>query len=344
MATIEDVARMAGVSVATVSRVLNGNYQVKASTEGRVQKAIEALAYVPNFAARNLRKNQSMAAMIVAPNFTNPYYSHILAGIGDAAQALGYSVFICNEAAPAAVEALIDSTIKNHRADGVILLSNDYNAAWLQNYAGQIPVVQCCEYVEGLALPHIAIDNYRAAYEAVEYLIHLGHRQIATISSSNTHISTKLRYQGYCDALRAAGIEPEADYIVQAAPDYSYQSGYMLANKLFNLRKRPSAVFCISDILALSAIAAAADRGLCVPADVSVLGFDDVDYTTMFHPFLTTIAQPCYEMGRKSMQALHAFKSSFPVAPVVEPMGHRLIFRESTAPCKTILPKAEQRA
>lgn len=340
MATIEDVARVAGVSVATVSRVLNGNYQVKASTEERVQRAIESLAYVPNFAARNLRKNESMAAMIVAPNFTNPYYSHILAGIGDAARILGYSVFICNESETGAVQALISSAVKDHRADGVILLSNEYNATWLQEYARHMPIVQCCEYAESAALPHIAIDNYRAAYEAVEYLINLGHRQIATISSSNAHISTKLRYEGYCDALRAAGLEPVADYVVKASPDYSYQSGYLLANKLFNLQARPSAVFCISDILALSAVAAAADRGLSVPGDVSIMGFDDVGYTTMFHPYLSTIAQPCYEIGSKSMQTLHAFKASFPAVPEVEPMAYKLVLRESTAPCKAVLPNA----
>lgn len=336
MATIEDVARIAGVSPATVSRVLNGNYKVRANTEERVHKAIETLAYVPNFAARNLRRNESMAAMIVAPNFTNPFYSHILAGIGDSAQMLGYSVFICNTAEVDSVKAMIDNTIKNHRADGIILLANAYDADWIEGYSKEIPIVQCCEYAEGLPLPHIAIDNYQAAYEAVEYLLNLGHRRIAHISSSNSHISTKLRREGYCDALRAAGLEPREEYIVQAGPDYSYHSGYALANKLFSLQERPSAVFCISDILALSVIAAASDRGLSVPGNVSVLGFDDVDYTTMFHPYLSTVTQPCYEMGRKSMQLLHEFKASFPAIKPVPPMPHKLSIRESTAPCKVL--------
>ncbi|MDL2235135.1 LacI family DNA-binding transcriptional regulator [Christensenellaceae bacterium OttesenSCG-928-L17] len=338
MATIEDVARMAGVSPATVSRVLNGNYKVKPNTEERVRKAIQTLSYVPNFAARNLRRNESMAAMIVAPNFTNPFYSHILAGIGDAAQTLGYSVFIYNMADPEAVRQKIEYTVKNHRADGIILLANPYDASWIAEYSAELPIVQCCEYAEGIepALPHIAIDNYQAAYEAVEYLLNLGHRRIAHISSTNSHISTKLRREGYCDALRAFGVTPREEYIVQAGPDYSYHTGYALSNKLFGLKERPSAVFCISDILALSAIAAANDRGLRVPGDVSVLGFDDVDYTTMFHPYLSTIMQPCYELGRRSMQVLHEFKSTFPAATQVPPMPHKLRIRESTAPCQVL--------
>lgn len=333
MATIEDVARMAGVSAATVSRVLNENGAVKAYTAEKVQKAITDLAYVPNRAARNLRRNESMTVSILAPNFTNPYYSHILAGIGDTAQTLGYSVFICNMKFG---KAEIDSIIKNHSPDGMILLSSAYNADWLAEYAREIPLVLCCEYVEASSLPHVAIDNYQAAYEAVEYLLNLGHRRIATISAGNSHISTKLRYEGYCDALRDAGLEPRPEYLVKAAPDYSYTSGYMMANKLFSLAKRPSAIFCISDILALSAIAAAGDRGLSVPADVSIMGFDDVHYTTMFHPHLTTVTQPCYEIGSKGMQALHKYKTGFPHPPEVMPLPHQLTMRESTAPCKAL--------
>jgi len=337
MATIDDVARKAGVSVATVSRVLNRSGNVKGATVERVQNAIEALAYVPNLSARNLRRNESMTAMIMAPNFTNPYYSHILAGIGDMAQILGYSVFICNTADTKAVKDLIDSSVKTNRADGVILLSSAYDASWLTDYVQQIPIVQCCEYVDAVQLPRVAINNYQAAFEAVEYLLNLGHRRIAILSADNSHISTKARYEGYCDALRAEGLDIRREYHVKASPDYSYGSGYVMANKLFNLQERPSAVFCVSDILALSVIAAAGDRGLSVPGDVSVMGFDDVDYTTMFHPHLTTVRQPCYEMGRTSMQALHDYKTNFPNQPRIEPMPHLLTVRESTAPCKIVL-------
>lgn len=332
MATIDDVARKAGVSVATVSRVLNNSGYVKATTVDKVRRAISELEYVPNMAARNLRKNESMAVMILAPNFTNPYYSHILAAIGDSAQIMGYSVFICNSGNENSVRDFIDESIKRRRADGIIMLSNSYDAKWLSDYANALPIVQCCEYAEDVKLPHVAIDNYAATFEAVEYLISLGHRRIATISSTNSHISTKLRYKGYCDALTKAGIELREDYSVYAAPNYSFSSGYIAANKLLNLTERPSAIFCISDILALSAIAAVGDRGLNSPSDVSIMGFDDVDYTTMFHPYLTTITQPCYELGRKAMQVLHDFKSDFPSPPALGFLPHELTIRESTAP------------
>jgi DNA-binding LacI/PurR family transcriptional regulator len=328
---IEDIARIAGVSVATVSRVINGHSMVKAETAEKVLKAIHEYGYVPNQAARNLRKNESMTLAILAPNFTNPYYAHILAGIGDTAQTLGYSVFIRN------VEfgkSEIDYIIKNQRADGIIILSSPYDAGWLDDYSSEVPIVLCCEYSENSKLPRVSIDNYKAAYEAVEYLLDLGHRRIAMISSSNKHISTKLRHEGYRDALNKAGIDVRSEYSVMAAPDYSYNSGYMCANKLFSLSERPTAIFCISDILAISAIAAAGDRGLSVPADVSIMGFDDVDYTTMFRPHLTTISQPCYELGSESIKAIHQYKTGFPESPKVEPMPHKLIMRESTTPCK----------
>ncbi|MDR2908843.1 MAG: LacI family DNA-binding transcriptional regulator [Oscillospiraceae bacterium] len=328
--TIIDVAKAAGVSVATVSRVINKNGAVSLRTAQRVERVIRETGYVPNQAARNLRKHENMTVTILAPNFTNPYYSHILAGIGDAGQELGYSVFIRNIQFG---RPEIEDIMRNQRADGLVLLAGEHNAEWLAEYAAEAPIVQCCEYVEGIGLPQVSIDNYRAAYEATEYLLNLGHRRIASILADNGHISTGLRQRGYQDALRDAGVPLRPQYTVKASPDYSYNSGYIMANKLLSLPERPTAIFAISDILALSAIAAAADRGLSVPADLSVIGFDDVDYTTMFHPHLTTVAQPCYEIGRLSIIALHEFKKTFPSPPAVPFMPHRLILRESAMPC-----------
>ncbi len=330
MATIEDVAQAAGVSVATVSRVLNGKDVVRPETVEKVRAVIAELAYAPNLSARNLRKNESMVIMVIAPNFTNPFYAHILAGIGDAAQSLGYSVFICNSRGKETDEMQIDNIIKWHRADGIILLASAHNAKWLQKYANALPIVQCCEYANDVALPYVAIDNYQAAYSSVQYLISLKHKRIATISARNSHVSTKLRLQGYCDALRDAGIERDPSFTVYASKDYTYVSGYAAAEELFSKSNPPTAIFCISDILALSAIAAAVDSGMRVPEDVSVMGFDDVDYTTMFHPHISTIEQPCYELGTQSMHLLHAYKQKFPQAPSCDFLRHKLIIREST--------------
>lgn len=333
MVTIGEVARSAGVSVATVSRVLNDSSSVKPDTAERVRRTIEELRYVPNLSARNLRRNESRVILALAPNFTNPYYAHILAGIADEANALGYSMLNCT-ATEAGKERRILSMLTEHRADGAIILACNEDYASLPEYAAAYPIVQCCEYIPDLPSPSISIDNYAAARESVDYLLSLGHRRIGTISSVNNYISTAQRLRGYEDALRAAGIEPRSEYAAYATADYSFQSGMEGARGLLSLPEPPTALFCISDILALSAIAAAEELGKSVPGDLTVMGFDDVDYTTMFHPYLTTVAQPCYDLGRESMKLCAEMINTGTLTGGEIFLPHRLIERESAAPLK----------
>lgn len=331
MVTIEDVAGRAGVSVATVSRVINGSGAVREATAQRVHAAIEALRYVPNQSARNLRRNESRVIFTLAPNFTNPYYSHILAGIVDAAHELGYSMLHCTSAGERNDELSLFSMLDTRRADGAIILASNARYDWLPEYAEKYPIVQCCEYIPVRGAPSVSIDNYAAARESVRYLLSLGHRRIATISSVNNYVSTALRLQGYEDELRAAGAELREDYVQRSSEDYSFSSGMSAAKTLLSLRSPPTAIFCISDILALSAIAAAEEFGISVPGELTVMGFDDVDYTTMFHPYLTTVAQPCYDMGRRSMQLVADMISTGSSAEGETFLPHRLMVRESAA-------------
>lgn len=306
MVTISDVAKMAGVSVATISRVLNNSNLVKPDTAEKVRQCISELGYIPNLSARNLRKNESGIILILAPNFTNPYYAEILSGIGDEAKEKGYSVLICKTDDDKEEEIAVLNMLHTQRADGAILLSSTDKDEWLQEYVDKYPIVQCCEYSPSLNISHVSIDNYKAAYEMVKYLIGIGHRRIGTISSKNDYISTELRYEGYRDALVDSEVPVDESLVVYSSEDYSFSSAYEAAKILLTRNDRPTAVFCISDILALGSISAAMELGLRVPQDVSITGFDDCgDYSTMVHPHLTTVAQPCYEIGRTGLSLLH---------------------------------------
>lgn len=331
MVTIGEVAERCGLSVATVSRVLNGNGPVRPETAERVREAIKTLKYTPNQSARNLRRNESRIILALAPNFSNPYYSRILTGIGDLSRSLGYSVLICSTASSEENEQRFMEMLDEHRADGAIFLGCRKNAGWLRDYASRFPLVQCCEYVPGLEACSVSIDNLAASRETIRYLIGLGHRRIAMIGAANELISSELRKRGWQETLKEAGLDASESLYAEADGDYSFASGRLATEKLLSGKNRPTAIFCVSDILALSAIAAAGEMGIRVPEQLTVTGFDDVDYTKMFHPYLTTVAQPCYEMGRRSLSLLMDMIEGRETSPSGIFMEHRLTVRESAA-------------
>lgn len=338
MVTIEEVARVAEVSVATVSRVLNNSTTVKPSTAEKVRQVIRKLSYTPNQSARNLRRNESRVILTLAPNFSNPYYSSILTGIGDLAHTMGYSMLFCNTAGNPEIDKKSFEMLENHRADGAIILCCCRDYRWIADYAKCFPIVQCCEYVPELPVSSVSIDNYSAAYETVSYLIRQGHRRIALLNADNNFISTHLRRQGYRDAIRDAGLAIDPEDTILADADYSFASGLCVAKKLLRRPHHATAVFCVSDILALSVISAAGELGLSVPGDVSVSGFDDVDYTMMFHPHLTTVAQPCNEMGQRSLELLLRVLADPGRPPEQIFVPHTLKVRESTGKCPEQVP------
>lgn len=331
MVTIEQVAAAAGVSVATVSRVLNSSPAVRPQTAARVREAIARLNYTPNQAARNLRRNETRVLLALAPNFSNPYYSNVLTGIGDLAHERGYSVLICNTAGKAENERAMLEMLEMHRADGAIFLGPQKHYAWLADYAGRFPVVQCSEYVPQIPVPSVSVDNYAAAKDAVQYLLSLGHRKIATLSADNANISTEMRMNGYLDAMREAGAPVREEWITRSDPVYSFPSGRACAEKLLSLPDRPTAIFCISDVLAFSVIFAAQDMGLTVPQDLTVMGFDDIEYTTMRRPLLSTVSQPTYELGRKSTSMLLDAIQGNPSEEIRVFLPYKLQIRESSA-------------
>lgn len=330
MATIEDVARAAGVSVATISRVLNNSNKVKQETAEKVRRTIEEVGYTPNLSARNLRRNESRVILVLAPNFSNPFYTRTLLGISDKAREIDYSAFICDTGGSEKVAEEYLEMLENGRADGVICLNCNFDYRWPERFL-KYPMVQCAEYTAMDGIPKVCIDNYRAAYESVQYLLSLGHTRIGTISSSNRFISTKLRLQGYRDALEDAGIAMQETYVACADDSYTFDSGLLAAEELLKQENTPTALFCISDILALSAIAKGRELGLETPDDLMVMGFDDVAYAKIFHPYLTTVVQPCYDLGYQSMELLQQCIQDKENAPKSMILPYQLKIRESTA-------------
>lgn len=332
MTTIADVAMEANVSVATVSRVLNNKDVVKPETCKRVYGAIEKLSFVPNMSARNLRRNETRVILIVTPNITNPYYAHILTGIGDAANESSYSALIYNTEGDEEREKAGMEMLKRRRCDGAILLANTMDSMWIEEYAKNYPIVQCSEYSLKLDIPRVFIDNYKATEDVMEYLINLGHKRIATISSSNNYISTAQRLKSYRDSLQRHGLEEQEGYVALANVDYSFKSGKSAAYRLLQLKNKPTAIFCISDTIALGAITAATELGLRVPDDLTVIGFDNVENTTMLHPYITTISQPCYELGKNSFSILLECINDGKKTDKKVVLPHKFIIRESSAP------------
>lgn len=328
MATINDVAKHAGVSVATVSRVINGNAKVSPETITKVKQAIAELDYRPNLLGRALRKTRSERILVLLPNIANPFYAEIVKGIEDVANKNGYSIMLCNTDSDLDREKKYIKMLKNHLADGAILMASELTSEELTELSQEIPIIQCCEYKVGLPITHVSIDNEMAAFKAVNHLIGLGHKRIAFIGANNQFLSSTLRKEGYIRALEEAGIDYNPAYCGYG--DYSYKSGFRVMKYLLSLDPRPTAVFCISDLMAVGAIRSAMEENLHVPEDLAVCGFDNVYFARMFKPTLTTVSQPMYDLGCVAMEVLLKAIESKDMETMHYILEHELIVREST--------------
>ena len=332
--TISEVAKTAGVSVATVSRVVNGSPSVSHETQARVQEAIERLGYQPNVWGRSLRRGESRVVLVIVPNVSNPYYAPIIAGTEDRLHEDGYSGMLCITNAEAERRALYLEFLKDGRADGAILMEPARDDPHVTGMARHYHLVQCSEYCDNQAVSHVSVDNLAAAREVVLTLAGLGHRRIGFIGADNDFMSTIARRQGYLDGLRVLNIPPREDDQTFAGRDYSFASGVEAARRLLARPERPTALFCISDVLALGAVQAARELGLRVPEDLSVVGFDDIALAPYMVPSLASVRVPVTEMIKESINRLifmldggeFNFQQSFPGA---------LIERESlvAGPC-----------
>lgn len=327
MPTIQVVAKKAGVSVATVSRVLNNPNVVKEATRLKVERIIDELKYEPSVLGRNLRTSESRLLLALIPSISNPFYTEIMNGIENAAIEQGYNILLCETGSDPNREKIYFNLLRSQLADGIISMDPTVDRAKLLELADKYPVVQCSEYDEGGNISYVSINNELAAYHAVRYLIKIGHTKIALLNSHNKFLYARERRRGFEKALNESDLSVNTDWIYNTE-DLGFEQGQRAMRQLLTLPEKPTAVFAVSDILAIGALKEINMSGLHVPNDIAIIGFDKISFSNMTHPTLTTISQPGYTMGFTSAKMLINKIKGKDVDSII--LDHELIIRDST--------------
>ncbi|MFD2612881.1 catabolite control protein A [Paenibacillus gansuensis] len=329
--TIYDVAREAGVSMATVSRVVNNNPNVKPQTRKKVFEAIERLGYRPNAVARGLASKKTTTVGVVIPDISNQIFAEVARGIEDIANMYHYNIILCNADKRKEKEIRVINTLLEKQVDGLLFMGGTVTEEHVQAFrTASVPIVLCATTDEQEAIPSVDINHEDAAYDAVTNLIQNGHKRIAMISGPLQDQSNGYaRYQGYVRALEEAGISLNEDYV--RIGNYRYESGVDMMKYFLELSERPTAVFGATDEMAIGAIHAIQDAGLKVPEDLSVISVDNIRMASMVRPQLTTVAQPMYDIGAVSMRLLTKLMKKEPVDNARVILPHEIIKRESVA-------------
>ncbi len=332
MATMKDVAERSGVSVTTVSHVVNGTRYVSEEVRLRVERVMEEIGYRPNVLARGLRRGEATLLGLVVPDATNPYFAEIARAVADACSERGYAVIVCNSDGRRDREKEAVEVLAANRVGGIFLVNvgvTERDAALFEGL--DIPMVMLDREIPGIAVDSIQIDNAHGGRQATEHLLALGHRRIACIAGPSQVSPSADRVTGYRQALEALGVAFDPGLVERG--DFTPSSGYDCARSLMAREKRPTAIFACNDLMAFGAITALAESGLSVPDDVSVVGFDDIALAAYFNPSLTTVAQPRLEMGRAAAKILleRMRDGTLPRRrPVL--MNTTLVVRRSSAP------------
>ncbi len=303
---IQDVARLAEVSTATVSRALATPERVSVEARARVLEAIARTGYVPNPAARSLRSQKTYMVLVVLPDLSNTFFSKILRGIEETLFEAGYGMIISDLDGSPEKEAHFAAFTAAGRVDGAILL-NGHLFGQSRDGKGSaaklnIPLVALCEAIPDADIPQIEIDNRAAARRMTQHLAQLGHRSIAYVSGPAQNVLERERFRGYRDGLRASALPFDPDLVVSG--DYTLESGVRAGEDLLARAKRPTAVFCTSDEMAIGLVRTLSSAGVRVPEDISVAGFDDIEFAAVAQPALTTIHQPRRELGQTAATVL----------------------------------------
>jgi len=332
-ASIKDVARLAGVSIATVSRCINEPDRVSEKTRNRVRTAVRQTGYSPNTLAQSFRRGKTQAIMVVVPSIGDPFFTGVMLGIHSVASDRGYSLLISETQFNTMTADEVGAMIVSRQADGIALLASlsPFGTEVLSARSHRtLPIVIGCETIslELAEFPGVHIDNMAAALEMTHYLLSLGHRKIAFISGQKESLLTLDRERGYRKAMGEADIPVEDGWVV--AGNLSIDGAIEATRNLLQHRHRPTAIFCANDEMAIGCIHEIKSTGLRVPEDVSVTGFDDIRYARICDPPLTTIHQPATEIGKQVMYRLldeieNGYRGN--ATPVIVP--HSLILRQS---------------
>ncbi|MBR4622556.1 MAG: LacI family DNA-binding transcriptional regulator [Ruminococcus sp.] len=326
--TIKDVAREAGVSVATVSRVLNGSSNVSESSAKLVNDTIERLGYSPNFLGRNLRKRETNVILVLMPTSDHSLYMKIVAGMQTFAQKLGYDIISASTNAATDNEARQLSMLFNRTVDGAVFLGTSFDADTLNRLSANYNIALCCEGVTGADVLTVTVDDEQAGYDSAKAMIDKGHSRIAFIGANSTALSAIRRENGFRRALSEAGIDLPEEYIYKST--YDSENGAAAMERFLSLENRPTAVCAVSDTLAMCAIRRAEELGFKVGKDISVMGFDNISFCDIMIPSLSTVEQPCAKLGELVVKKLIENFTASNKDTKYYTVPHRLVLREST--------------
>ena len=324
--TLMDVARQAGVSPSTVSRILNGTAKVSDDKREAVLAAIAKMNFAPNQMAQGLKKGRSLTIGIVVQDISSPFFDETLRGVDDGLKGTGYASVIVSGHWNADEEAERIRLLLARKVDGIILLSGRMSDETVLGFSTQRPIVSTGRELKTRTALGFKINNEYGAYLAVRHLIELGHRRIAFISGPANNMDADERLAGYRRALEEAAIEADPHLIVEG--NYHEASGMMAMNRLFDTHQQFTAVFAANDLSAYGARLALYRKGIRVPDDISLVGFDDLPGSSYTTPPLTTIRQPLYDIGRIATHALLRVIHGEDAQGEIPPL--ELIVRETT--------------
>ncbi len=305
MASLRDVAKLAGVSIATVSRVINNSEMVNDTTRKKVIKAVKSLNFKPSRVAQRLRVSGGKKKIIglILPDIQNPFYVDVVRGVEDMAYANGYAVLMGNFAQDQSKEILYIDLMQSESVDGVILAPvHEKDEKVINLVKGGLPVVCVDRGISDLNVDIIVVDNEEGSYQAVKHLIKSGHKRIAYVAGLKNIPTSTQRESGYLKALKEAGIRVDRNLI--RFGDSKHESGRRLTLELLNLKNPPTALFTGNNLISLGALETIHEKGLKIPREIAIIGFDDMPWSISLNPPLTAVYQPGYEIGRRAADML----------------------------------------
>lgn len=334
--SIKDIAKEAGVSHTTVSRALRGSSLISEETTKRIQETAHKLGYLPSAAAQSLKTNRSQALGVIVTNVDDPYFSEILQGIEEVAQACSYSLFIAASQHDPERETMIVQAMRQHRVDGVIICSTTFSDEEGRHFSKYgIPIV---------VINNQAVEDYRysiyhddvdGSRQLTRHLIALGHRKIAYLGNSNSGRTTQDRLAGFRQEMESAGL-PMPDCYVYELPGSKPEKSVIAVDHFLSLPNRPTAIVCFNDMLAIGVLKNLQRRGVRVPEEISVTGFDNIIFSSYTNPALTTFDQPKRFIGQKAAELMLSLMNSTSKLSMPEQkiqiLKGKLLVRESTAP------------
>ena len=328
MVTIEDVARLAGVSNSTVSRVLNKKEYVKESTRKKVFDAVTELGYKPSRIARSLRANASQIIGLIISDIQNPFFTSLVRAVEDIAYKHNYSLLLCNTDEDPEKENLYVELMLSERVSGVIITpTREYNCPIQKLLEMHVATVCVDRQVLDCETDSVVSDNVDSSFKLIEHLIKNGHRRIGALLGPSEISTFRERLRGYLDALQQYDLSIDENLIKQGIP--KEQEGYELANQLLDLPERPTAIIAGNNLMALGAIHAIKDRKLSLPGDISLVSFDDREWAQLITPTITVASQPTYEMGQQAAELVMRRLENDDISFEHVVLESEIIFRES---------------